>query len=226
MPLKLSRFVPAILLAFTTANAAHAAQQCFALNGNAPTVYGGVTVTVTGTCASNAAQQGPFAPGEAQLYTSGSAACTYAFSKPLLASTIRVQVEALQDAAGVQLATGAGPYQPVAADITSPLAGSTAVNPISINGLNFRGTAAPFSSGTLALTNSATAGTSSLSVTYLGAGSTWLKVCADDAGVPAVAIQQVPTLSQWGVLLTSGLLAAFALFAFSRTQRAGGRRAP
>lgn len=226
MPLQRSRLVSVLLVSLGALDASHAAQQCFAANGGTPTVYGAVTVTVTGCTTDNSITQGPFAPGEAQLYGGPVTSCTYAFSKPLLTSSVSVQVHLLRDVHRLTLATSAGTYQAVPADIGAPLAGSAATGSVQINGTQYTGTTSPYSSGTLTLTNSPPATTTSLTVAQSGAWPFWVKVCADDAGTPPAAVQPVPTLSQWSVLLTSGLLAAAAVLALSRTRRKGERRAP
>lgn len=166
----------------------------------------------------------PFAAGEAQLY-SAAGTCTYAFSKPLLTSSLSVQVHSLSAAARLALATSTGPYQPAVGDIGAPLAGSTATQAITVDGTSYAGAGGVEASGTLALTNSPPVATTSLTVTQTGGNFSWLKVCGDDAGIPAAAATPVPTLSQWGVLAASGLLACAGMFAFSRAKHASTRRA-
>lgn len=209
----ISRLTASLVLVLGLANAAHATQQCFRAGG--PTVYGGVTVTVTG-CSDYGSAFTPFAVNESQLISSGGT-CTYSFSKPLTTSTLSVQVNSLDPSAALAVTTSAGAYTSAAGDIGTPLAGSGSTGTILLNGTGYIG-AAPEASGTLTLTNSAPASITSIALTQTGGSGSLLKVCADDGGVTAAAAT-VPTLSEWGLALTTALLAVLTAFTLSRSSR-------
>lgn len=201
--------------------AANAAQQCFRAGG--PTVYGAVTVTVSG-CTDFGSGFAPFAANESQLISNGST-CTYTFSKPLVTSSVSVQVNTLDTAAALTVSTSAGAYTSAAGDIGGPLAGSTSTNPIALNGAGYIGSANE-ASGTLTLTNSPPASITSISIAQAGGSGSLLKVCADDGGVAPVAAASIPTLSEWGTMLTAALLAVVAAISHSRLNRRRNKRMP
>ena len=220
--LTISRLASALVITVGALSAANAAEQCFAFRAGATTTYGAVDVTVSGNCVDTTVQRGTFAAGTAQLM-GGSSACTYTFSKPLLTNSVSIQVEGLQNnGLSMKVRIDDELYQSTAADIGPPLVGSTSTSSLQILDTGYIGVQSPSSSGTIKLTNNPPATLTSLRVAKNGQPS-WIKVCADDAGVPApvTASTPVPTLSEWNLVLTSGLLAAVGFFAFVRKKRAG-----
>lgn len=219
------RLASAVLLSLGTLHAAHAAQQCFVSGSGGATTYGAVTATVSGTCQDNTITQGPFEPGTAQL-TGGAQSCTYTFDKPLQTSTVSIKAHGIRTlGSSLRVRLNGDLYQSVAADIGEPLAGSSAINPLVIKDTGYTGTASPFSSGTLTLTNNPPATVNSITVAMSGGWPGWVQVCADDGAVttpvaPTVSVP-VPTLSEWNLVLTSGLLAGVGFFAFMRKKRTG-----
>jgi hypothetical protein len=74
-----------------------------------------VTVTVSG-CPNYAGALAPFAVNESQTLSTGGT-CTYTFSKPLVTSSVSVQVNSLDNAAVLTMNTSAGAYVSAAGDI-------------------------------------------------------------------------------------------------------------
>lgn len=212
----LSSLSAVLVLGLGLMGAANAAQQCFRSGG--PTVYGAVTVTVSG-CADYGFPFAPFVVNESQILNTGGT-CTYTFSKPLVTSSVSVQVNSLDAIAALTISSSAGAYTSAAGDIGGPLAGSPATNTIVLSGAGYNGGAGVESSGTLTLTNSPPASITSISIAQPGGASgTLLKVCADDGGVASTAAAPIPTLSEWGTVLTAVLLAAVAAISHSRLNR-------
>lgn len=190
----------ALLLTVGAIGATHAAQQCF----TTPNTYGAVTVTESAGCALN----NPFVfGGRTGFAITVASTCTLTFSKPLLTSSFTIDLDGNGTNDATTISTSAGAYTVIPADITAPLV--PAGSPGSIAAVS--GKIDGNGSGTFRFTNAPPASITSLSIAIVpGAGGTFYRVCADDGAGGGAA--QVPTLSQWAMLLlAAGLLLAGAL---------------
>jgi hypothetical protein len=201
----------AALAVFCAASTAQAATQCFANTGT----YGAVTVTATGSgCFFNTVA--PAGPMGIWMSTPG-ASCTLTFDKPLAASSFRVTLDSINSGSTTRFSVNGAPYNAVPADIlTTPLAPPYSTGAIAAVAGDVVLTPPAFGSGSLWLTNSPPAAITSLTVAYTGAPlGAFFRVCADDVGVavaPAAGTSaSIPTLSQWGLIAMSSLLALFAV---------------
>lgn len=205
---------------------ANSAEQCVNLSG----VYGAVTVTTS--CTGQPSQVLNPSPlsinGRNSILlndggSNGPVACTFAFSKPLNTSSLRLYIDGQDNSPGITeertaISINGSGYTVTSADLSGPLAGAFGPLPISavagvINGPQPSG----LGSGTFAVTGSAPAALTSFTITYSGEfGTTFYSVCVDDADFVPVASGAVPipTLSEWGLLLATaamGLAAAWAM---------------
>jgi hypothetical protein len=187
----------AAIVACSASIAAQATQQCFTTAG----VYGAVTITEVGA---GCAQLNPFTLHGRTGFVmfSGAQSCTIGFSKPLVTSSITVDIDDVDSNETTTVSTSAGAYTVIPGDLTGPLAAGDPGTLSSAGGII--GSPIQRGSGTFSFTNTPPASITSLTLTHAGAPGTFYRVCADDAGV--VAPTSVPTLSEWGLIILSGLM--------------------
>lgn len=215
-----------------------AANQCIALPGT----YGAVTVSgcdnapVNGITNPMSSVLPPgFYPngfdgvGLGNLPDMSTTSCTYTFNHPILASSITVDLTSMEPDWGggtpvrdaFSVALDGNPYAFTNADIvqTPLLPVSTAFGPGHLDQQGGVIISAPDLSSSGKVKVSATQWISSLKLTMQGSGVA--RVCLDDVAPalpPSAATAPVPTLSEWGLITLSSLLAMFGL-ARSRRRR-------
>lgn len=196
----------AALAAFVClAATANAATQC--VNGSG--TYGAVTVTISGTSCSTG---GSYA-GAGSIEIFGVGTCTITFSKPLDASTFRITLGDVNPPEITAIEVNGLPYAVSPADILTtpdPIWPGSGTVQTTAGEVNYG--SGVVASGSIGLSGF-TSGITSLSLIHRP--STWTtvyRVCADDAGVTVAAptaSTSIPTLSEWGLLMTSALVGLF-----------------
>lgn len=188
------------------AGVASAAQQCFTTAGT----YGAVTITESAGCAAN----NPFSfSGRSGFALITNSSCTISFSKPIATNTVTIDLDGNGLGDITTISTDAGAYSVIAGDITAPLVPAGSPGSVSASGGIINGNG----SGTFRFTNSPPASINSLTVALQpGAGGTFYRVCADDAGATPAPPTPVPTLNEWGGMILLSLVAAFAALGLRR----------
>lgn len=198
----------AAVVACSASIAAQAAQQCFTTTAG---VYGAVTITESAGCNNPITYN-----GRTGFLLGGVGACTIGFSKPIVTTSITVDIDNLDAGESTTVSTNAGAYTVIAGDLTGPLAPGSPGTLVSGGGII--DIPVGQGSGTFSFTNAPPASITSLTLTRgAGGGGTVYRVCADDAGVVAPAVAtSVPTLSEWGVIFLASIIGMFGIAATRR----------